>query len=350
MADGIAIIGGKASIAFVGEKCWHGMGQNLTKNAPLKVWAKEAGLDYPILSTPVQYTIPVIDTKTTAEQLGITNLKKAPAPGTRTFKGRRTLYRGDTGSELSIVSDTYKIVQPVEVLEFFRDLVAEGGGDMYLETAGALFGGTKYWAMANTNREADIIKNDRVKCRLLLTTSCDGTLATTAKFIAERVVCNNTLKIALGEVNTDAKSQIRVTHGGVFDPTKIKVALGLMEASWEAFLANAKRLAKKKITDLDAKQFISDIILNAEQREALAKEEELHKRVQAKLDTIFAMYKGDGMGADMVTGTLWGALNAVTEFADHRIGAKDDNKVWNSWFGYTEGLKNQAYDLANALA
>lgn len=341
MAHELAMVGGKASIAFVGNTPWHGLGQQLSKGAPIEKWVTESGLDYPIIAAPVRFEVPLVDDKSTLKNLDLGNM-------THEFSGRKVLYRGDTKKPLSVVSDSYNIVQPREVLEFFRDLVAEGGGNMYLETAGALFGGTRYWAMAHTELEADVVKNDRVKARLLLTTSCDGTLATTAKFVSERVVCNNTLKIALGEdVDGEARQQVRVTHGATFDPKKIKASLGLIDSGWETFLTNIKTMAKKKVTDNDVKKFIAEIMLNKNQLEAFESEEdEVHKRVQSKLDTIFNMYKGDGMGADLVTGTLWGALNAVTEFADHRIGKIDDNKLWNSWFGYSENLKNKAYDLA----
>jgi phage/plasmid-like protein (TIGR03299 family) len=338
----IEMVRGKASIAYVGEKPWHGLGQPLTKDAKIEVWAKESGLNYPILSTPVKYDIPAANTSSTLETLGLGHVDVE----TQKFDDRVVLYRGDTRRHLSIVSSKYKVVQPKEVLEFFRDLVAEGGGHMYLETAGVLFEGTRYWAMANTNMEADVIKNDRIRARLLLVSSCDGTLATTAKYIAERVVCNNTLKVAMGE-QADAKQQVRVTHGGTFDPAKIKESLGLIDSGWETFMSNIKKMAHKKVTDLDVKNYVAEIMLNKDQMAAYEKDEgEIHARVQTKLDTIFNLYKGAGMGASMVTGTLWGALNAVTEFADHRIGEKDDNKLWNSWFGYTDNLKSKAFELA----
>jgi phage/plasmid-like protein (TIGR03299 family) len=333
MAHELAFVGNKASIAFVGELPWHGLGQRLTMGAPIETWVKESGLNYDILSAPVKFDIPV----------------EANLPGvdlgniTKTFEKRRVLYRSDSKSALSVVSDSYNIVQPKEVLEFFRDIVE--AGDMHLETAGALFGGTRYWAMANANFEDDVIKNDRIKGRLLLTTSCDGTLATTAKFVSERVVCNNTLRIALGEKD-EKKPQVRVTHGSAFDANKIKEALGLLDNGWHHFMTNIKKMARTKMTDVAAKNFIQEIILNAEQQKLLLENNEVHKRVDAKLNMIYEMYKGTGMGASMVTGTVWGALNAITEYADHRIGQKDDNKLWNSWFGYSENLKNKAYDLA----
>lgn len=336
MAHELAFVDGKASIAFVGEKPWHGLGQELTKDAPIEVWVKESGLGYDIKAAPVKFDIPVVETDSALAGMDLGSI-------TREFPKRKVLYRSDTKSALSVVSDSYKIVQPKEVLEFFRDLVSVG--DMHLETAGALFGGTRYWAMANANFEGDVIKNDRIKGRLLLTTSCDGTLATTAKFVSERVVCNNTLRIAMGEKD-ESKPQVRVTHGSAFDPAKIKEALGLLDSGWSTFMGNIKKMAKTKMTDAAVKNFINEIIMNEEQRKLFEKDNEIHKRVEAKLNMIFDMYKGAGMGASMVTGTVWGALNAITEYADHRIGQKDDNKLWNSWFGYSENLKNKAYDLA----
>jgi len=343
MAHELAFVGNKASIAFVGDVPWHGLGQSLTKDASIETWSKEAGLDYPIKSAPVKFDIPSENSSTTLKALGI----NTPEVETKNYNRRRVLYRGDTHEELSIVSDDYRIVQPAQVLEFFRDLVQEGGGQMYLETAGALFGGTRYWAMANTNREEDVLKNDRIKCRLLLVSSCDGTLATTSKLVAERVVCNNTLKVAMGE-SASNQQQVRVTHGATFDPKKIKEALGLIDSGWDTFMTNIKSMAAKKVTDLDVKQYIAEIMLNKAQFAEFENTEggKVHSRVQSKLDTIFNMYKGTGMGADLATGTLWGALNAVTEYADHRIGEIDDNKLWNSWFGITESMKNKAYELA----
>lgn len=82
---------------------------------------------------------------------------------------------------LSVVSNRYKVVQPHEVLHFYKDLVSAGGFE--LETAGVLKGGRKLWALAKTGHEARIKGNDRIKAYLLsLATSCDGTLCTTAQF------------------------------------------------------------------------------------------------------------------------------------------------------------------------
>lgn len=66
------------------------------------------------------------------------------------------------------------------MLEFYRDLVNAGGFE--LETAGVLKGGKKLWALAKTGQETLLKGCDQVKAYLLLATSCDGTLCTTAQF------------------------------------------------------------------------------------------------------------------------------------------------------------------------
>lgn len=88
------------------------------------------------------------------------------------------LYRSDTKAPLSVVSNRYQIVQPREVLEFYRDLTEVSGYE--LETAGVLKGGRKFWALARTGQTTKLKGNDQVNGYLLLATSCDGTLATTA--------------------------------------------------------------------------------------------------------------------------------------------------------------------------
>lgn len=334
MAHQIDMSNARANIAYVGEIPWHGLGNELTRGAAIEVWKKEAGMSHNVESAPVMFEIP--------------GAKKVPASMSK-FDNRRVLYRSDTKAPLSVVSDSYKVVQPGEILEFFRDLVAVDS--MQLETAGCLFGGTRYWALANTGREEDVIGNDRVKGMLLLTTSCDGTLATTAKFTSVRVVCNNTLRISLHDEKEDeSRPTIRVGHNSVFDPNKIKLALGLIDGGWNNFITDIRQMAHTKMSDVAAKKFFADIMLTKDQAEIFMKQEELHARVQAKLDTMFAMYKGDGMGSQQVTGTLWGALNTVTEYADHRIGKLSDNMLWNSWFGFGENLKNKAFDLAKEMA
>ena len=307
---------GVASFGYVGEAAWHGLGQALTQDSPIEVWKKEAGFDWRINEVPVKFNNGTDDV---------------------IFPDRIALFRGDTKAPLSIVSADYHVVQPDEVLEFFRDLVGDAG--MYLETAGVLFGGKRFWAMANTNKFGVVNGNDKIKGNLLLTTSCDGTLATNAMLVSTRVVCNNTLRIAMAE---DVKDRVRVTHSRQFDPKHIKDQLGLIDHSWEAFMGNVDKMAQQAIDAEKAREFVYNLIA----RPNLEAEEQPYTVAQT-VDNILNRFR-TGMGNQGKT--VWDLLNGVTEYADHNTSARNkvmDNKLWGTWFGKDANLKDRAY--ANAL-
>ena len=143
---------GKAAMAYVGDTPWHGLGQKLTNDASLEVWAEESGLDFMIASADVQFQTP-----TTAWS------KSQVIP----YDGKKVLYRADSNMPLGLVSDKYKIVQPMEVLEFFRDMV---GSIAHLETAGVLRNGAHYWALAKMDGEFSVA-GDKVHQYLLMASS-----------------------------------------------------------------------------------------------------------------------------------------------------------------------------------
>src|SRR4051794_22960330 len=93
---------GNAAMAFVGETPWHRLGQALSPNQTIEEWLRAARLEWKLEPLPLQY-------------FWDGNL--------RTVDGRIALVRSDTGEALSVVSNDYNIVQPGEVLEFYRDLV-----------------------------------------------------------------------------------------------------------------------------------------------------------------------------------------------------------------------------------
>jgi hypothetical protein len=117
---------------------------------------------------------------------------------------RFVLMRSDTEEALSVVSGDYQVVQPKKILEFYRDLTRQCGYS--LETAGALKGGRKVWALARTGIDGSVGEDgqDQLAAYLLLATSCDKTLATTAAFTSIRVVCQNTLSFAANDFFLEA--------------------------------------------------------------------------------------------------------------------------------------------------
>jgi phage/plasmid-like protein (TIGR03299 family) len=315
------------SMAYTGESPWHQLGNQLPAKQSIEVWAKEAGMDWNICETPVRYL---------ADQIGSLG-------AIMSYDDQKVLYRSDTKAALSVVSNRYQVVQPKAVLEFYRDLTEISGFE--LETAGVLKEGKKFWALAKTGKETNLKGNDLVKGYILLATSCDGTLATTATPTTIRVVCNNTLAIALN----GASSAIKVPHSTSFDPQAVKKQLGIAVSQWDSFMYRMKTLSERKVKSHEAMNYFLKVLCQTDSQldpsMGLTNERAL-KRVQA-------LYEGQGHGSDLASadGTAWGLLNAVTEFVDHEKRARSQEfRTDSAWFGQGSNLKQRALDHALQLA
>ncbi|QKL55752.1 DUF932 domain-containing protein [Ralstonia solanacearum] len=314
------------TMAYVGQQPWHGLGNKLAPKQSLEAWAEHAGMNWTIESSEVRFV-------TGAGNIGAIHA----------FPDQKVLYRSDTKAPLSVVSARYNVVQPREVLEFYRDLTDVGGFE--LETAGVLKNGKKLWALAKTGQTGMLKGKDKVDGYLLLATACDGTLATTAQFTSIRVVCNNTMQIALG----DGTGAVKVSHRSEFDAQAVKRQLGIAVSSWDAFMARTKALAERKVTDAVAEALFRRVLTYpstaTNERDTLAVNERAIKAVGQ-------LYGGRGKGADLASasGTAWGLLNSVTEYVDHHRRARsDDHRLDAAWFGAGAALKQKAWDEALKL-
>lgn len=312
-----------ATMAYVDAVPWHGLGNQLTPKQPIEIWQQEAGMNWRINETDVLYSV--------SGGNGL-HLKANP--------DNKVLFRSDTHESLSVVSKRYQVVQPAEVLEFYRDLVSAGGFE--LETAGVLKGGKKLWALARTGQATVLRGGDKVKAYLLLATSCDGTLCTTAQFTSVRVVCNNTLRLAVG----DTKGAVKVPHSTRFDPQQVKQALGLGLSSWETFVTDMRQLAERKINRIEAMNFLVEVL--GDRCLPLADQPN-----QKALQNVFALFSGGGKGSNLpsAAGTAWGLLNGVTEYVDlHRRARSVDHRLDSAWFGPGAAIKDKAFCEAMKLA
>lgn len=325
MAHQISIrANGFAEMAYAGESCWHGLGQELAKGASIEEWRKAAGMDWKINRSRVKY---------------------GDESNFRIMENRHVLFRSDTKAALGIVSPQFKIVQPGEILEFFRDLVGANGFE--LETAGVLFGGQRFWALANIGESRIVGKRDKVGGYVLLSTGCDGTIATTADFTTVRVVCNNTLTMAL---NSKSANHIKIGHRSDFDAQAVKNQMGLAPAKFHEFMDSMSMLSTVNVSEADAKTLTAELIAPKEMASAQGVSE---KTLESKpFQKIMALFNGDGLGAklDSADGTAWGWVNAVTEYVDHHARAHNaDNRMDSAFFGKGDTMKTRAVELATAL-
>lgn len=311
-------------MAYVGATPWHDLGNRLPPRQPLEVWAQQAGMAFNILETPVRYM------SESAGTLG----------AIMSFAEQKVLYRSDTKAALSVVSNRYQVVQPREILEFYRDLTEISGFE--LETAGVLKFGRKIWALAKTGQSATLKGNDTINGYLLLATACDGTLATTAQFTSIRVVCNNTLAVALA----NGSGAVKVPHSTSFDPQAVKKQLGISVSSWDAFLYRMKTLSERKVKSHEAMNYFLRVFTDQATTASGLSNERALKKVQA-------LYDGNGKGAELASskGTAFGLLNAVTEYVDHERRARStDHRLESAWFGQGATLKQKALQQALLMA
>jgi len=312
------------TMAYVGNTPWHQLGTQLPPKQPIEVWARSAGMDWDIVSSPVYY-------RTQDETADLTP-----------FSDHKVLFRSDTKAPLSVVGDRYQIVQPRQVLEFFRGLTESAGYE--LETAGVLKQGRKFWALARTGQSALLRGSDAVNGYLLLATSCDGSLATIAMPTTIRVVCNNTLAIALD----DMARSVKVPHRTSFDAETVKRQLGIAVSHWDDFLTRMKALAERKVKTTEVHRYLARVLCDVpsnQSKTASSSHERTLKRVQELFD-------GSGRGSELAAakGTAWGLMNAVTEFIDHERRARNQEyRLDSAWFGPGAALKQRALEQALQL-
>lgn len=310
------------SMAYVGDMPWHKLGSRLEKGMTLEVWADKAGLNWEINRSPVMF-----DTGQENESL-------------LSFEDKSVLYRSDTGNALSVVGQRYNVVQPREILEFYKDLTEVSGFE--LETAGVLKGGKKIWALARTGQSTSLKGNDVTNGYVLLATACDGSMATTAQFTSVRVVCNNTLAISLSQGKEGA---VKIPHSTQFNAQEVKKQLGISVSSWDNFMYQMKTLSERKVSLKEARDFYHQVLISPHQSGS----ENAGTKSIAKAISLF---EGNGRGSQLESSrhTAYGLLNSITEFVDHEKRAiTAEHRMDSAWFGHGATTKKKALDAALSL-
>lgn len=318
-------------MAYTGEVPWHQIGNSIPAHevGDLALWREKAGMNWSALKAPLQFSVPHAEDETI----------ELP----RAYPEKFALYRSDTREPLGIVGKDYQTVQPAQVIDFYDDLCSKHGFTM--ETAGTLKNGKIVWALANAGAQGSIAADDVVKAYLLLSTSYDGTRATTAKFTTVRVVCNNTLTMA---DNENQSRQVTVSHAQTFDAAKSKQILGVGE-HFETWLAGMRNLSQRDVSERETVDFFSQVYLGKSYA-SITDEDEMKRaeRVFGRLSVILAKAPGQQMA--FAQGTAWGLLNAVTYDMDHVARERTPgNRLFSAWFGAGENTKLRAQKLAERL-
>ncbi len=317
MSHNLFIKEGKASMFYVGETPWHKLGTKLDSPATAKEAIQAAGLDYKVHLKPLLTTI---------------NRKRVEVPGSF------ATVRMDNGTILGVVGNRYEPIQNKDAFSFFDAIV--GDDEAMYHTAGVLGQGERIWILAKLPGYIRVNKGDLVNKYLLLTNSHDGSSLARAKLTPIRVVCNNTLSVALQ--GSEQEVGIRHTANAKVRLEEAHKLLGLTNHLYEQLEPIFKKMALTKVTDKQLLDYVQTLIPSNPEAQHQTRNENIREAI-LELHEV-------GQGAELSKGTVWGAYNAVTEYTDHVQNSKDSSKQLKSiWFGGGDKLKLKAFNLAQKI-
>src|SRR5580658_2054320 len=188
-------------LAYVGKTPWHGLGFQVSENATGEEMLVTAGLNW------------LVQRRAIAMRNG-TGDKSIML--TAQLEDYRAIVRSDTDEVFQVASNRYRPVQNAEIVDFFREYCEAGHARM--ETVGALRNGAVVWALARLNGGSgtELAGGDELRGYMLLATSHDGSLQTVGQPTQTRVVCWNTLSMALGD-GRGKDSTFKMKHVRKFD-------------------------------------------------------------------------------------------------------------------------------------
>lgn len=314
---------GKASMFYVDEPPWHGLGKRLSSPATSVEAITAANLDWKVSKRQLfiqqgQWHVPVQD--------------------------RFAVVRPPHGEEdcdvtLGIVGKGYTALQNSEAFAFFDHIVGKKAA-MY-HTAGALGHGERVWILAKLPGTIQVIGDDVTDKFLLLSNSHDGSSAVQVKFTPIRVVCQNTLTMALSQGDT-----IRIPHTR---DVRIMLqrserAMGIINRRYNDISKVLKAMARHKLTVERVRKYLAQVFplpRDTEDEYGRRRAEENRALSEILFD------QGAGNRLPGAVGSLWAAYNGVTELIDHRQTKQtDDQRLASMWFGDGYLAKARAYRVA----
>lgn len=309
------------SMAYAGKTPWHGLGTKVENSLTTDEMLVAAGLDWTVSKRRLW-----AEADNTAIQV----------PG---YFG---LTRDKDNHVLSIVGSKYKPVQNTDAMDFFNRFVS--AGKMQMETAGSLHNGQYIWGLAKINKTLEVGSGDVIDGYLLLMSPHIFGWSMVFQFTPVRVVCWNTLNMALGSNLKGKPGSYRVPHSRLFDANVKRAAeeaLGLANNQMQEFVDAAKHLSTKRVSNEEVTTYFHEVA-------NLPESDEDEDKKAPKVVRMFqeCLENGPGQRLDTSLGTWWGAVNAVTYVADHELGRTRDNGLTSAWFGQAALMKRKALHLA----
>lgn len=300
---------------YTREKPWHGLGTMVAEAPNSKDALRLAGLNWKVLQEPVY---------TENEEL---------------IQGYKANVRDTDRKVLGVVTDRYKVIQNEEAFAFTDTLLGEG---VRYETAGSMQEGRRVWMLARLPREF-IIGGERISPYMVFSNTHDGSGAVKTALTPIRVVCNNTLNLAL----RTAKRSWSMIHTGDISGKieEAKNTLFLADEYMTALGQEFENLRKIKLSEKQVLDYIR-ILLPMEENYSL-----LQKRGVEKLRADMKMRYFDAPDLKGVGNNGYRFVNAVSDFATHSTPRRKTANYKENIFARTADgnpMIDRAYQLVKA--
>ena len=325
MAHNLEIRNNQASMAYVGEKPWHGLGTEVQKAMTAEEALKLARLDFSVVKHPVFNPL-------TSEEID----------------NFYATIRLDTKQVLGIVKGDYRVVQNRDLFTVLDPLVERS--EAIYHTAGVMGIGQRVWLLAKLP-DSIVLKNkagkeDVIEEYVLLTNSHDGNSTGKALMTPVRVVCNNTLTWAInGATNVVS---VRHTSGAKEKLAEASKVLGLAKKYYAEAGELLNQFTLVKFSDTQLSSFLDELLnvkatLN-QYNEIEAKVSASQQKAKAQLTELYHA----GAGAELFEGTAYNYLQAVTEFVSHHKDTRGD-RVSSLMFGAGATMRQKAFAQIGSL-
>ncbi len=341
---------------------WHGLGTPINHDVDPEEMLKISGLDWTVSKRPAF----VPGTITEFKSFGDFVKQGGQVLDVNDFF---FLVRDSDNKVFGPAGKDYVPTLNLQAFNFFKKFT--NAGKMRMETAGSLQGGKQVWVLAKLMASFTLPGGDVVHGYLLLSSPHVWGKSLVIKFVTIRVVCANTFAMAMND-STYGKG-FRMPHIRAFDAEveqEALVTLGIATELFESFGATAHKLAETRVDTEVTIRYISDIFQPEMIVEQFGKGfYKLPDLKQAELlvdptspkidptqfkrsayDVLSAVNRQPGADLDSARGTMWGAFNAVTYYADHMAGRDRDNALYAAWFGPKAATKTQALKRAVEIA
>lgn len=311
------------NMLYSGETPWHGLGKNISGETCYNITEciEIAGMNRPV------------GLKKLFAENGVDNDGNPiyqPIPERYTFDEL-------SGALFGCVGPRYVPLQNIEAFQWFQPWLDTR--EVSIHTAGLLYNGEKLWVQAKIEVDAQEVRaGDNVECYVMLSNSHDGTTAIRVGLTPQRIVCKNTLTMA---IKSDVSKLIRVKHTSKAKQNidNIRESIDLVRRDFFASIELYRKLSNKAINQADLRKYvrfffdIPDTMI----------ENNIPKRTMNQMLKVYQRYEFE---LSVAGATWWNAWNSCNWFLNHEYGRSAENRLDSLWFGVNSGVDKVMLDLA----